>query len=143
SGGAAAHHDGCGSARHPFPVAGDRHDPRLRPGAAAVRERGLRLLRTVRGICRGPVLGLHDPQPLTHAGRSSATAKTDTPSPRPGNPSPSVVVAETLTGAPRASDSTRSASARRAENRGRFAWTCTATLPIRHPAAPRIARVRA
>ncbi|KQT02599.1 EamA family transporter [Cellulomonas sp. Leaf395] len=44
---------------------------------------------------------------------TSAVAIAATPSPRPVSPSPSVVVAETLTGAPTASESTASASARR------------------------------
>ncbi|GIG22527.1 hypothetical protein Cch01nite_32510 [Cellulomonas chitinilytica] len=46
-------------------------------------------------------------------GTTSAVATAATPSPRPVSPSPSVVVAETLTGAPAADDSTPSASARR------------------------------
>ena len=53
-----------------------------------------------------------------------------TPSPRPVRPSPSVVVAETVTGAPTASDSTLSASARRGANRGRLPISWTATLAI-------------
>jgi O-acetylserine/cysteine efflux transporter len=44
---------------------------------------------------------------------TSAVAIAATPSPRPVSPSPSVVVAETLTGAPTASESAASASARR------------------------------
>jgi O-acetylserine/cysteine efflux transporter len=44
---------------------------------------------------------------------TSAVAIAATPSPRPVSPSPSVVVADTLTGAPTASDSATSASARR------------------------------
>ena len=51
------------------------------------------------------------------------------------------LVADTDTGAPpRAADSTASASARRAAKRGRFACTCTDTLPTRQPASPRSAR---
>jgi len=46
-------------------------------------------------------------------GATSAVATAATPSPRPVRPSPSVVVAEMLTGAPTAMDSTDSASARR------------------------------
>jgi O-acetylserine/cysteine efflux transporter len=46
-------------------------------------------------------------------GATSAVATAATPSPRPVRPSPSVVVAEMLTGAPTAVDSTDSASARR------------------------------
>ena len=49
-------------------------------------------------------------QPAT---TTSAVAIAATPSPRPVSPSPSVVVAETLTGAPTASESAASASARR------------------------------
>lgn len=44
---------------------------------------------------------------------TSAVAIAATPSPRPVSPSPSVVVAETLTGAPTATESAASASARR------------------------------
>ncbi len=44
---------------------------------------------------------------------TSAVATAATPSPRPVSPSPSVVVADTLTGAPTAADSADSASARR------------------------------
>ena len=44
---------------------------------------------------------------------TSAVAIAATPSPRPVSPSPSVVVADTLTGAPTASESAASASARR------------------------------
>ncbi len=50
-------------------------------------------------------------QPAT--GTTSAVATAATPSPRPVSPSPSVVVAETVTGAPAADDSAASASARR------------------------------
>src|SRR6266568_979639 len=58
------------------------------------------------------------------------------PSPRPVRPSPSVVVADTLTEAPdSASLSIFSASARRGEIRGRFPITCTATLPMTKPAS--------
>jgi len=46
-------------------------------------------------------------------GTTSAVAIAATPSPRPVSPSPSVVVAETLTGPPAADDSAASASARR------------------------------
>jgi O-acetylserine/cysteine efflux transporter len=46
-------------------------------------------------------------------GATSAVATAATPSPRPVSPSPSVVVAETLTGAPTAAVSAASASARR------------------------------
>ena len=50
-----------------------------------------------------------------------ATAVTAIPSPRPGNPRPSVVVAAMDTGAPpRAAVSTASASCRRGLNFGRF-----------------------
>ena len=58
------------------------------------------------------------------------------PSPRPVRPSPSVVVADTLTEAPdSASLSTFSASARRGATRGRFPITCTTTLPMTKPAS--------
>ena len=58
-----------------------------------------------------------------------------TPSPRPVRPRPSVVVAETVTGAPAASLRAASASARRGPRRGRLPITWTATLPIAKPAA--------
>src|SRR6266567_6100828 len=59
------------------------------------------------------------------------------PSPRPVRPSPSVVVADTLTEAPdSASLSIFSASARRGATRGRFPITWTATLPMTNPASP-------
>src|SRR5689334_19648449 len=58
------------------------------------------------------------------------------PSPRPVRPSPSVVVADTLTEAPdSASASTFSASARRGATRGRLPITCTTTLPMTKPAS--------
>lgn len=50
-------------------------------------------------------------QPAT--GTTSAVATAATPSPRPVSPSPSVVVADSVTGAPAADDSAASASARR------------------------------
>ena len=59
-----------------------------------------------------------------------AVASAATPSPRPVRPSPSVVVAETDTGAPSAAPSAASASARRGPSRGRLPITCTAALPI-------------
>src|SRR5436190_6295470 len=66
---------------------------------------------------------------------TSAVATAAMPSPRPVRPSPSVVVADTDTGAPTAVDSTRSASARRGPTFGRLPTTCTDTLPISKPAA--------
>src|SRR5690606_41827402 len=57
------------------------------------------------------------------------------PSPRPVRPSPSVVVAVTVTGAPAARERASSASARRGPRRGRFPMTWTATFPISNPAA--------
>ena len=66
-----------------------------------------------------------------------------TPSPRPVRPRPSVVVAETVTGAPAASLSAASASARRAPRRGRSPITWTATLPMAYPAARTRAAVSA
>src|SRR6478735_364111 len=65
----------------------------------------------------------------------TAVATAATPSPRPVRPSPSVVVAETLTGAPTAAESAASDSARRGPRRGRLPITCTATFPISKPAA--------
>src|SRR5262252_6842140 len=57
------------------------------------------------------------------------------PSPRPVRPRPSVVVPDTLTGAPpSASDSTFSASPRRGAIRGRLPTTQMATLPTTKPA---------
>ena len=56
-----------------------------------------------------------------------------TPSPRPVRPRPSVVVAETVTGAPAAAVSAASASARRGPRRGRLPITWTATLPTAKP----------
>ncbi len=67
--------------------------------------------------------------------RTSAVAIAATPSPRPVNPRPSVVVADTDTGAPRTSDSTRCASSRRGPIFGRLPITWTAALPIVHPAS--------
>ncbi|WP_443623122.1 EamA family transporter [Cellulomonas fengjieae] len=58
---------------------------------------------------RTPTAGPRQPDAAT----TSAVAMAATPSPRPVSPSPSVVVAETLTGAPTAADSTDSASDRR------------------------------
>ncbi|WP_414647880.1 EamA family transporter [Cellulomonas sp.] len=58
----------------------------------------------------GPPAGLSAGQPTD---ATSAVATAATPSPRPVSPRPSVVVAETLTGAPAAADITASASARR------------------------------
>ncbi len=46
-----------------------------------------------------------------------------------------MVAAETVTGAPTASESTRCASSRRGPILGRLPTTCTDTLPIRKPAA--------
>ena len=67
---------------------------------------------------------------------SRAVAIAAMPSPRPVRPSPSVVVADTLTEAPdSASLITFSASARRGATRGRFPITCTATLPMTNPAS--------
>ena len=63
-------------------------------------------------------------------GTTSAVAIAATPSPRPVSPRPSVVVADTVTGAPPAADSASSASARRGPIFGRLPTTCTATLPI-------------
>ena len=57
------------------------------------------------------------------------------PSPRPVKPRPSLVVAETLTGAPAASLRTRWDSSRRGPNLGLLATNCTAMLPISKPAA--------
>src|ERR1700761_109162 len=58
------------------------------------------------------------------------------PSPRPVRPRPSVVVPDTLTGAPdSASDRTFSASARRGAILGRLPMTWTATLPTVKPAS--------
>jgi hypothetical protein len=58
------------------------------------------------------------------------------PSPRPVRPSPSVVVADTLTEAPdSASASVFSASARRGPILGRFPMIWTATLPMTKPAS--------
>lgn len=51
--------------------------------------------------------------PARQPATTSAVAIAATPSPRPVSPSPSVVVAETLTGAPTAAESADSASARR------------------------------
>ncbi|WP_019135991.1 EamA family transporter [Cellulomonas massiliensis] len=51
--------------------------------------------------------------PTGTTGTTSAVAIAATPSPRPVSPRPSVVVAETVTGAPAAADSADSASARR------------------------------
>jgi len=65
--------------------------------------------RTARTVSRRSV-GRSASQPT---GATSAVATAATPSPRPVRPSPSVVVAEMLTGAPTAADSADSASARR------------------------------
>ena len=61
---------------------------------------------------------------------TSAVAIAAMPSPRPVRPSPSVVVADSETGAPTASCSTAVASSRRGPSRGRLPMTCTATFPI-------------
>src|SRR4051794_16006590 len=66
---------------------------------------------------------------------TSAVAMAATPSPRPVRPSPSVVVADTETGAPTAADRAASASDRRGATLGRLPTTCTDTLPITKPAA--------
>lgn len=71
------------------------------------------LLGSTRGVprwVRSVRRGRQGPQPV---GTTSAVASAATPSPRPVRPSPSVVVAETVTGAPAADDSAASASARR------------------------------
>ena len=62
----------------------------------------------IAGVLLGSTRSRRQAEPTT-----SAVAIAATPSPRPVSPSPSVVVAETLTGAPAASDSAASASARR------------------------------
>lgn len=54
-----------------------------------------------------------DELPQPSAATTSAVATAATPSPRPVSPSPSDVVADSVTGAPAADDSTASASARR------------------------------
>ncbi|WP_449386322.1 EamA family transporter [Cellulomonas soli] len=64
-------------------------------------------------VVAGVLLGSSRRTQSARTGNTSAVAIPATPSPRPVNPSPSDVVAETLTGAPAASDSTVSASARR------------------------------
>src|SRR5690625_4910700 len=66
---------------------------------------------------------------------TSAVATASRPSPRPGKPRPSVVVAEMLTGAPAAALIAAAASPRRGPNRGRGPITWTATLPISYPAS--------
>src|SRR5690606_11378737 len=68
-------------------------------------------------------------------GMTSAVASAATPSPRPVRPNASVVLPETVTSAPAASDITAHASSRRRESRGRFPTTCTETLPISKPTA--------
>src|SRR5690606_25127930 len=81
-----------------------------------------------------PVEGPHGAVlPVESTTRAVATAAT--PCPRPVRPRPSVVVAETVTGAPAAAESAASASARRGPSRGRLPITWTATLPIAKPAA--------
>src|SRR5690625_2064980 len=65
---------------------------------------------------------------------STAVAVAEMPSPRPVNPSPSEVVAETATGAPAASLRTRWASSRRGPNVGRLPTNCTAMLLMVNPA---------
>ncbi len=74
-------------------------------------------------------------RPVEPAGSSRAVAIAATPSPRPVRPRPSVVVPDTATGAPTASESTRCASARRVPIRGALPITWTAALPTRQPAA--------
>ena len=61
---------------------------------------------------------------------TSAVAIAAMPSPRPVRPSPSVVVAESETGAPTASWRTAVASSRRGPSRGRLPITWTATFAI-------------
>src|SRR5580693_2128405 len=70
------------------------------------------------------------------AGRTRAVAIAAMPSPRPVSPSPSVVVAERLTGAPdSASLSTAIASARLGPTLGRLPMTQMARFPVVNPAA--------
>ncbi|MGN8245089.1 EamA family transporter [Cellulomonas soli] len=64
-------------------------------------------------VVGGVLLGSSRAAQTGRTGTTSAEAMPATPSPRPVSPSPSDVVAETLTGAPAAADSTLSASARR------------------------------
>ena len=66
---------------------------------------------------------------------TSATAIAATPSPRPVSPRPSVVVPDTLIGAPTAADSTDSASCRRELKRGELPTTYTDALAITQPCA--------
>src|SRR5699024_11875264 len=69
------------------------------------------------------------------AATTSAVAIAATPSPRPVSPSASVVLPETVTGAPAASLIAAQASSRRLESRGRLPITWTAMLPISKPAS--------
>src|SRR5690606_35977741 len=64
---------------------------------------------------------------------TSAVATASSPSPRPVKPSPSVVVAARLTGAPSARLIAAAASSRRGPMRGRLPMTWTATLPMVKP----------
>src|SRR5699024_7668212 len=77
------------------------------------------------------------------SGTQSAVATAAMPSPRPVRPSPSDVVAETLTGAPTTPPRTFSASALRGENLGRLLMIWIETLPTAKPAARTRATVSA
>src|SRR5204863_388712 len=85
--------------------------------------------------CQDEPAGDGHPAGHCQARVTSAVATAAMPSPRPVRPSPSVVVPDTLTGAPpRASDSTFCASSRRGAIRGAFPITWIATLPTANPA---------